>query len=103
MAYEVIVTRSAHSDLDGILDYIIHELANPTAALALLEEIEAAYAILAERPKIYALCAHPLLATPSYRKIFIRGYLLVYRIDEARKAVYVERFFSDLEDYAKKI
>lgn len=103
MAYEVFVTRSAHSDLDSILDYLIRELANPTAAMALLDEIEKACTRLAERPKIHALCTHPLLSAPGFCKIFLRDYLLVYRIDESRQAVHVERFFSDLEDYANKI
>lgn len=103
MAYEVIVTHSAQRDLDGILGDLVQELANSTAAMALLEEIEGAYRRLAERPKIRALCAHPLLSAPGYRKIFLRGYLLVYRVDDGAQRAYVERFFSDLEDYADKI
>lgn len=103
MAYKVIVTRSAQRDLDNILGYLVQELANPTAAMTLLDEVEQAYERLMEGPRIYALCAHPLLSAPGYRKIVIRGYLLIFRVDEEKQAVYVERFFSDLEDYANKI
>ena len=34
MAYELIVTEAAHSDLDEALDYIVHRLSNPTALSA---------------------------------------------------------------------
>lgn len=101
MAYKVVFTRSAQKDLDAILAYLSVELCNPAAASALLTAIEQACLRLSEHPQLYPVCAHPLLAAPGYRKVFIRGYLLLYRADQA--AVYVERFFSDMEDYAQKL
>ena len=38
-----------------------------------------------------------------YRKVVIGGYLMIFRVDEEAKTVFVERFFSGLEDYAEKL
>ena len=39
MAYELIVTEAAHSDLDEALDYIGHSLSNPTAGVILMDQV----------------------------------------------------------------
>ena len=70
------------------------------AGQARFKELNSRLAVL---PYACAACLHPLLSAPGYRKAVIRGYLLLYRVDDARKIVYIERFFSDLEDYAHKI
>ena len=103
MAYNVLLTRSAENDLDEIIGYIMNDLCNPTAAAALLDAIAATYAHLSETPHMYALCQAKLLSPSGYRKAVIRGYLMIYRIDEERQFVYVERFFSDLEDFEHNI
>ena len=53
MAYELIVTEAAHSDLDEALDYIVHRLSNPTAAVSLLDQVEACYGQLRHFPMLY--------------------------------------------------
>ena len=103
MAYSVVVTRSAQDDLDAILSYVITELCNPSAAALLLDEVERHYDILSNTPLIYAECVQPLLRASHYRKIVLAGYLMIYRVDTERKIVYVERFFSGLQDYEKKL
>ena len=103
MVYKLLVTQKVEDDLDNIIGYITGKLCNTEAAGALLDEIEGHYDALEDNPYLYALCAQPLLRRGEYRKIAINGYLLFYRIDEARKLVYVERFFSELQDYADKL
>lgn len=58
---------------------------------------------LKKTPFLYALCQHKLLSRRGYRKAFIRGYLLIYRVDEVQGVVYIERFFSDMEDFEQKL
>ena len=99
MGYNVRVTEHAHDDLDQIVSYIIGDLSNPSAALTLLNAVEHVYEKLAETPNMYALCQKPLLSRRGYRKVPIGGYLMIYKIDEDAKLVYIERFFSHLEDY----
>ncbi len=99
MGYSVRVTEHAHDDLAQIISYIVDELSNPPAALTLLNAVEHVYEKLAETPSMYSLCQKPLLSRRGYRKAPIGGYLMIYKVDEDANLVYVERFFSHLEDY----
>ena len=101
MGYNVRVTEHAHDDLDQIVSYIIGDLSNPSAALTLLNAVEHVYEKLAETPNMYGLCRKPLLSRQGYRKAPIGEYLMIYKVDEDAKLVYIERFFSHLEDYEK--
>ena len=101
MGYSVRVTEHAHDDLAQIISYIVDELSNPPAALTLLNAVEHVYEKLAETPSMYSLCQKPLLSRRGYRKAPIGGYLMIYKVDEDAKLVYIERFFSHLEDYEK--
>lgn len=103
MAYKLIITQKAEADLDTIIGYITGKLCNAEAAATLLDEIESRYNALEENPHLYPLCVQPLLRRGEYRMIPIGGYLLFFRIDEARSIVYVERYFSRLQDYADKL
>ena len=102
MGYKVLRTESAERDLDEIISYLVEKLCNPPAAVELLSAIDATYTRLEETPFLYALCQHKLLSRRGYRKVFIRGYLLIYRVDEEQGVVYIERFFSDMEDFEQK-
>ena len=99
MAYNVKVTASAEKDLDAIVSYIVEELSTPQAAGHLLDEITKMYHVLADNPMIFPACSQPLLQ--RYRKATVMRYVIIYRIDG--ETVYVERFFSQLEDYVNKL
>ena len=99
MAYNVQITASAEKDLDEILTYIVEELSNPQAAGHLLDEITKIFHVLAENPMIYPACTQPLLQ--RFRKIVVMRYVIIYRVDTT--TVYVERLFSQLEDYVHKL
>ena len=103
MDYKLKITDSAERDLDEILTYIIHELDNLDAALKLSDEINDRYKKLKENPYLYPMCIDPRIKLLGYRRIVIGGFLLLYRIDQELKIVFVERFFSQLQDYAAKI
>ena len=99
MAYKVKVTASAEKDLDAIISYIVQELSNPQAANHLLDEITRIYHMLADNPMVFPACSQALLQ--RYRKVTVMRYVIIYRIDGG--TVYVERFFSQLEDYVNKL
>ncbi len=99
MAYNVKVTASAEKDLDAIISYIVQELSNPQAASHLLDEITRMYRMLADNPMVFPACSQTLLQ--RYRKVTVMRCVIIYRIDGG--TVYVERFFSQLEDYVNKL
>jgi plasmid stabilization system protein ParE len=47
--YKLIVSELADRDLDSIVSYIAVQLANPTAAVNFLDEVEKCYAFLKNR------------------------------------------------------
>ena len=72
--YTLEITESAESDLDQITDYIGNVLANPSAALAVLDEIERVSETLEATPELFPLCSDPEIADekPEYVKRFVR-------------------------------
>ena len=94
---------SLHEKADAARRQVETVIRGKSAAVELLSAIDATYTRLEETPFLYALCQHKLLSRRGYRKVFIRGYLLIYRVDEEQGVVYIERFFSDMEDFEQKL
>ena len=103
MMFKLEITESAESDLDQITDYLGFALANPQAALALLDEVDRVSAALADTPELFPLCSDSRLAELGYRKAGVRAYILVYEIDRAAQTVRILRFFHEAENYADKL
>jgi len=101
--YSLQVTELAEQDLDGIVNYMTGELANPIAARAFLDKIEDCYKLLRTRPKIYVVCDDSYLRGRGYRKTLIGNYLLIFRIDEQTKRIHILRFFYGAQDYLSKL
>ena len=90
MAYKLVETALAQADLDAILSYLATAFAN---------EVEKCYAALEQLPYLYEQCRDPRLSSKGYRKAVIKHYLLIYRVDEAQKTVYLLRFFYGRQNY----
>lgn len=103
MAYKIIKTELAEQDLDSILGYMVHSLANPSAAASFADAVEACYSDLEKMPLMYELCRDPRLRALEYRKAVIKNYIMVYKVDEAAKTVHILRFFYGRRDYEKLI
>ena len=103
MAYKVVETELAVQDLNGILEYIAVSLANPTAAAAFADEVEKCYVNLERMPLMYEQCQDTQLRALGYRKAVIKNYLLIYKVIEAEKRVYVLRFFYGRQNYVELI
>lgn len=101
--YKLFVTELVHRDLDKIISYIALQLANPIAAGDFLDEVDKCYGYLKDSPMMYAKCQDKHLKMEGYRKVVIKKYVLVYKINEESKTVNVLRFFHGAQDYAKLI
>lgn len=101
--YKLIVSELAHQDLDNIVSYIAIQLANPAAASSFLDEIEKCYGYLKSNPMMYSKCYDNRLEKEGYRKVVIKNYIVVYKVDEDAKIVSILRFFYGAQDYAKLI
>ena len=103
MAYNVIVSQDAHNDIDNCIGYIVNNLKNPIAAKKLLDKIEKSYFTLSDNPHIYAFCNDERLCKDGYRKVVINNFVLIYRVDDTVKTVYVIRFFYGRQNYIEMI
>ncbi len=101
MDYRLVVTREAHADIDEITEYIAGKLRNPQAAAGFLDDVEKSYRGVVKNPHLHALCTDERLRGKGYRRIIIKNYLIFYRVDEARNAVYIVRVIYGPRDYAK--
>lgn len=97
---DLVITAAAEEDLSGIIDYLAGPLANPEAALSLLDALDGVYQQVASAPFSFSLCTDSLLAGRGYRKALVKRYLFVFRVDAKADRVYILRFFHDLQDYA---
>ena len=103
MGYKVENTLSAEQDLSGIVSYIAGDLDNPSAAARFLDEVDDCYAHLEKMPLMYEQCRDARLKSLGYRKAIINSYVMIYRVDESAKTVYILRFFYGRRDYEKLI
>jgi len=101
--YRLVVSEFAHRDLDNIVSYIAIQLVNPTAATNFLDEVEKCYGHLKRNPLLYERCHDTLLEKEGYRKVTIKNYVLIYKVDEATKAVIIHRFFYGVQNYVQLI
>ena len=99
----MVETELAVQDLNGILEYMIYSLSNPSAASSFADEVEECYASLERMPLMYELCREPQLNTLGYRKAVIKNYVLIYRVAKAEKTVYILRIFYGRRDYVELI
>lgn len=89
MAYKIFETELALQDLDSILSYIALTLNNPSAASSFADEVEKCYSCLEEMPLMFELCHDPRLYALGYHKVAIKNYVMVYKVDESKKATTV--------------
>ena len=101
--YDILITKIAEQDLDGIVVYLAGKLANPSAASALLDKIEGCFSLLKSTPRMFNECVDTHLKNRRYRKALIDNYLLIFRIDENSRIVYVLRFFYGAQNYIKQL
>lgn len=101
--YKRIATEYAHKDLHNIFTYIKNQLCAPQAATDFADAVQKCYARLSRNPLIYSLCNDEMLAQKGYRKVLIKNYVLVFKVNEAKKVVTIYRLFYGAEDYPNKM
>lgn len=105
MKYKVVIAKRAEELINSAINYIINNLKNAQAAENMLLEIEHILDNLASNPMMYSYSEDPYLIERGYRRATIAqyNYVLIYRIDENTKVVYIAGFFHNLEAYPSKL
>ena len=89
--YSVVVTEAAERDMVGIVDYLSGNLANPTAALGVVDEFERLVGSLEELPHAHTTVRDEMLALVGYRWAPVGSYMAFFTVDEDVATVNVER------------
>ena len=69
MAYKLAIPEHTEHQIDKCISYIVNTLRNPSAASAVLDDIEHAYDLLEETAESFAFCEDPYLQSKGYRKL----------------------------------
>lgn len=101
MAYKPIVSKEVHIDIDDIVNYIAVELSNPDTATSFLDDVDRSYHKVIDNPHMYSFCNDVRLKIDGYRKIVIKNYLILYRIDDEKKFVIVVRIIYAGRNYTE--
>ena len=103
MTYKLIISERAEEHINSIVGYVAVELANPTAAKAILSDIEKAYGKLEYMAESLAFCQDFYLQQKGYRKYMLENhnYVILYKVegDEIR----ISGVFHMREDYSSKL
>jgi toxin ParE1/3/4 len=103
MTYRLVVSKEIAEDIEDIVLYIASKLNNPSAASAFLDTVQKGYSNVVENPAMYSLCNDDRLCNGRYRKIVIKNYLMLYRINEYDKTVIVVRVVYGGRNYSELI
>lgn len=87
--YDVRLLSRAYHSLDEIYGHIAENLLSVQAAEQLISALEDAFTSLAEMPCRGAKRRTGAYAGRGYRQLFIKNYIIVYRIDESAKQVII--------------
>ncbi len=103
MTYDLKITERAEKHIEDIIIYILQQLKNPSAANAILNDIEEVYITLKQDAGVFALCENPYLASKGYHKLQLKhhNYVIIYVIDGDE--VTIMGVFHTLENYLKKL
>lgn len=105
MAYNLTITEQAGEMMDRLVGYLICNLCNMQSAEHLIEEVSSIYVRLRENPYQFPKCSDYYLRKQGYRKAKVRRmkYVIIYRVDESKKQIYILGVFHELERYLMKL
>ncbi|MFV0519361.1 MAG: type II toxin-antitoxin system RelE/ParE family toxin [Lachnospirales bacterium] len=87
--YSVKLLSMAYKNLDEIYEYISEELLSEQSAENLIDDLEEAILSLETMPNRGAKRRNGIFANKGYRQIFVRNFIIVYRVDDENKEVVV--------------
>lgn len=85
--YTVKFYARAYRDLDGIYTYIAKKLLEPGTAINMVETLEEIIYSLEVSPERGVIRHAGVYANLGYRQLFIKNYVIVYRVVKEKKEV----------------
>ena len=85
------LTQKAADDLDGIINYIALELANPTAAMHFVDKLQDCIKEICLFPESGSAVMNEFLPNSDIRKAIVNNYLIYYLPDSEENVITVLR------------
>ncbi len=103
MVYKVNIMKSAETDLEMFITYLLFEKKNEQAAQNVLNDFEQTKDILSHIAGSLKVCDNERLKELEYRRINFQNhrYFMLYRVEN--DTVYVDGIFHELQDYENKL
>ena len=101
--YKVKISVEVNRDLNDIFTYITDNLHSQQTAFNLMREIQDKILSLGEMPERFGFSLEPIFSEKGYRKVTVKKYVILYKIDEKNKIVNVSRVFHERMNYSKYI
>jgi plasmid stabilization system protein ParE len=103
MENRFVLLPKAQEDLENIFTYIAMALANPEAALNLIDNFEDKFNELLLFPLSYPLIERKLIFQIDLRKCIVQNYIIVYFYNEKDKLVEIIRVIYSRVDYLEDL
>lgn len=101
--YEIIITERAKEELKDIYNYISNSLMAENAANNLMQEFENNILRLEDMPESCSIIEYYKNKKYVYRKLLIKNYVVIYRVDSSTKTVYITRIVYGGMNYLNEI
>lgn len=102
MPYNVSFSDEAFDEYIGCVEYLLHNLENPQAAVSLVDDVDKGVERLRRYAGDYALCENPSLALRGIRKIQLKHrYKLFYHLDD--NEVIIDAMLHNLQDFEARL
>ncbi|MCC8102075.1 MAG: type II toxin-antitoxin system RelE/ParE family toxin [Clostridiales bacterium] len=99
--YALNIYPRAQADLEDIFRYISEELCNPSAAAALIDDIDESLDRVCLNPLMCPLVRSSLIKDKTLRKLIVKNYIVFYRPVEQKREIQVVRVLYGMMDYEK--
>lgn len=101
MAYSVTIASEAMREYEQILSYLSGTLKSPGAAKGFADEFMRQVDSVRDNPELHALSRMPELAAKGYRPLFIKNYVVLYKVHDG--AIVIAHIFHQSQDYARLV
>lgn len=101
--YEIIITPDAEEDLRQLRDYIAGTLEPPITARAFLHMMRGEIQTLKEMPERSRLVDQEPWHSRGVRKLFVKNFIVYYRVAEDASRVYVMNVIYGKRDQLKAL
>ena len=98
--YEVIFTKQAHKEIKEIYRYISKAVFAENSAWQLMRALNSKISNIRIFPKMYRKIE---IQNKEYRRLVVRSYIIIYRVNEEKKKIYIVHIFYSKSNYLEKL